>query len=80
MYKLELSVNGISIAIESDLSVSDFLQQMLQTINQRSADPTFSGFFRFKKIIGKKKSDIWVRIRSIDAVADLENIEKIAEK
>ena len=67
-YYLRIGVMGTCIDIMSPIPRDQFCEEMCDTINERAADPAWSGIYHLKKIDGKIVS---VRLRSIDVVEEL---------
>ncbi len=65
---------GTPITIKSELDAENFLKQMIDVINKRGHDPTFTGYFRFEKADEENDvtNSVWIKIRAIDAVEDVE--------
>ena len=67
-YRLRIGVMGTCIDIMSPIPRDQFCEEMCDTINERAADPAWSGIYHLKKIDGKIVS---VRLRSIDVVEEM---------
>ncbi len=67
-FHLRIGVMGTLIDIMSPIPRDQFCEEMCDTINERSADPAWSGIYHLKKIDGKIVS---VRLRSIDVVEEM---------
>ena len=67
-YHLRVGVMGTCIDIMSPIPRDQFCEEMCDTINERAADPAWSGIYHLKKIDGKIVS---VRLRSIDVVEEM---------
>ena len=67
-YHLRIGVMGTVIDITSPIPRDQFCEEMCDTINERAADPAWSGIYHLKKIDGKIVS---VRLRSIDVVEEM---------
>ncbi len=67
-YHLRIGVMGTCIDIMSPIPRDQFCEEMCDTINERAADPAWSGIYHLKKIDGKIVS---VRLRSIDVVEEM---------
>jgi hypothetical protein len=66
--KLRIACMGADREIKSDVPAAEWLIQMAQYVNEHSANPQWTGYFRVEGLTGK---DIWLRLRSIDIVEDI---------
>ena len=67
-FHLRVGVMGAMIDILSPIPRDQFCEEMVDTINERGADPAWSGIYHLKKIDGKIVS---VRLRSVDIVEEM---------
>ena len=65
---LRIQAMGSSIEIVSPIPRDQFVEEMVDTINEKGADPVWSGWYHLKKVDGKIVS---IRLRSIDVVEEL---------
>ena len=65
---LRVQAMGSSIEIVSPIPRDQFVEEMVDTINEKGADPHWSGWYHLKKSDGKIVS---VRLRSIDVVEEM---------
>ena len=65
---LRVQAMGSSIEIVSPIPRDKFVEEMVDTINEKGADPMWSGWYHLKKTDGKIVS---VRLRSIDVVEEM---------
>ena len=67
-YLLRVQAMGSTIEIVSPIPRDQFVEEMVDTINEKGADPMWSGWYHLKKTDEKIVS---VRLRSIDVVEEL---------
>ena len=67
-HHLRVGVMGYSVDIVSPIPRDQFMEEMVDTINEKGADPMWSGWYHLKKTDEKIVS---VRLRSIDVVEEL---------
>ena len=67
-YLLRVQAMGSAIEIVSPIPRDRFVEEMVDTINDKGADPMWSGWYHLKKTDGKIVS---VRLRSIDVVEEM---------
>ena len=67
-YLLRIQAMGSTIEIVSPIPRDKFVEEMVDTINEKGADPVWSGWYHLKKVDGKIVS---IRLRSIDVVEEL---------
>ena len=65
---LRVQAMGSTIEIVSPIPRDKFVEEMVDTINEKGADPMWSGWYHLKKTDGKIVS---IRLRSIDVVEEL---------
>ena len=65
---LRVQAMGSTIEIVSPIPRDKFVEEMVDTINEKGADPMWSGWYHLKKVDGKIVS---IRLRSIDVVEEL---------
>jgi hypothetical protein len=65
---LRVQAMGSTIEIVSPIPRDKFVEEMVDTINEKGADPMWSGWYHLKKTDGKIVS---VRLRSIDVVEEM---------
>ena len=68
---------GNPITIQSQVDSDEFVKLLVQLINDQGSSPNWSGWNTFEKI-NKNKSiiPIHIRVRSIDAVERIEQIQE----
>ena len=75
--KKKVEVEGYVLRVQALVSMMDivspiprdkFREEMVDTINEKGADPMWSGWYQLKKVEGKIVS---IRLRSIDVVEEL---------
>ena len=67
-YVLRVQAMGSMMDIVSPIPRDQFVEEMVDTINEKGADPMWSGWYHLKKVDGKTVS---VRLRSIDTVEEM---------
>jgi len=67
-YLLRVQAMGSIMDIVSPIPRDQFVEEMVDTINEKGADPMWSGWYHLKKTDEKIVS---VRLRSIDVVEEL---------
>ena len=67
-YVLRVQARGSMMDIVSPIPRDQFVEEMVDTINEKGADPMWSGWYHLKKVDGKTVS---VRLRSIDTVEEM---------
>jgi hypothetical protein len=67
-YLLRVQAMGSIMDIVSPIPRDQFVEEMVDTINEKGADPMWSGWYHLKKVDEKIVS---VRLRSIDVVEEL---------
>ena len=67
-FHLRIGVMGSHMEIVSPIPRDQFVEEMVDTINEKGADPMWSGWYHLKKADGKIVS---VRLRGIDVVEEL---------
>ena len=67
-YVLRVQAMGSMMDIVSPIPRDQFVEEMVDTINEKGADPMWSGWYHLKKVDGKTVS---VRLRSIDTVDEM---------
>ena len=67
-YLLRVQEMGSIMDIVSPIPRDQFVEEMVDTINEKGADPMWSGWYHLKKTDGKIVS---VRLRSIDVVEEM---------
>ena len=67
-YLLRVQEMGSTIEIVSPIPRDQFVEEMVDTINEKGADPMWSGWYHLKKTDEKIVS---IRLRSIDVVEEL---------
>ena len=67
-YLLRVQAMGSTIEIVSPIPRDQFVEEMVDTINEKGADPMWSGWYHLKKTDEKIVS---IRLRSIDVVEEL---------
>ena len=67
-YLLRVQAMGSIMDIVSPIPRAQFVEEMVDTINEKGADPMWSGWYHLKKTDEKIVS---VRLRSIDVVEEL---------
>ena len=67
-YLLRVQAMGSIMDIVSPIPRDQFVEEMVDTINEKGADPMWSGWYHLKKVEEKIVS---VRLRSIDVVEEL---------
>ena len=67
-YLLRVQAMGSIMDIVSPIPRDQFVEEMVDTINEKGADPMWSGWYHLKKVDGKTVS---VRLRSIDTVEEM---------
>ena len=65
---LRIQAMGSTIDIVSPIPRDQFVEEMVDTINEKGADPMWSGWYHLKKTDEKIVS---VRLRSIDVVEEM---------
>ena len=67
-YLLRVQAMGSAIEIVSPIPRDQFVEEMVDTINEKGADPMWSGWYHLKKTDEKIVS---IRLRSIDVVEEM---------
>ena len=67
-YLLRVQAMGSAIEIVSPIPRDRFVEEMVDTINDKGADPMWSGWYHLKKTDEKIVS---IRLRSIDVVEEM---------
>ena len=67
-YLLRVQAMGSIMDIVSPIPRDQFVEEMVDTINEKGADPMWSGWYHLKKTDDKIVS---IRLRSIDVVEEL---------
>ena len=67
-YLLRVQAMGSAIEIVSPIPRDQFVEEMVDTINEKGADPMWSGWYHLKKTDEKIVS---IRLRSIDVVEEV---------
>ena len=67
-YLLKIQAMGSAIEIVSPIPRDRFVEEMVDTINEKGADPMWSGWYHLKKPDEKVVS---IRLRSIDVVEEM---------
>ena len=67
-YILKIQAMGSAIEIVSPIPRDQFVEEMVDTINEKGADPMWSGWYHLKKTDEKIVS---IRLRSIDVVEEV---------
>ena len=67
-YLLRVQAMGSAIEIVSPIPRDRFVEEMVDTINEKGADPMWSGWYHLKKPDEKVVS---IRLRSIDVVEEM---------
>ena len=67
-YVLRVQAMGSMMDSVSPIPRDQFVEEMVDTINEKGADPMWSGWYHLKKVDGKTVS---VRLRSIDTVEEM---------
>lgn len=73
-YPLRIHIMGSTVDIKSPVTANDFLQGMVQLVNQRSADTSWTGYHQFETL---NDEIVWIRVRAIDVVETLPELQEV---